>query len=155
METVSVGQPHTISSRKLQPAISSSPKFCYGLPDVGQRRPNSKLVPARGRRPHTSTGTYSRVIGRHISRIAAVIRTDDQQIILSHRLLNLREPEIKLFKRACVTFDVVAMAVEHIEIDEIGEDETALRAAKGVKRLVHTALLFPRRVLSRAPMAKD
>ena len=50
-----------------------------------------------------------------------------QQIVVAHRLLNLRQAGVEFFERAGIAGDIVAMAVEHIEINQVGEDQAAWR----------------------------
>src|SRR6266853_853871 len=85
-----------------------------GLPQIGQNR-------------HVFTG----MVGGGPARIgiATVVRGNDQQIGEPEQRQEVAQPSVKFFERLGKTLDILAVTVEHIEIDEVGKDETALAVA--------------------------
>jgi hypothetical protein len=65
------------------------------------------------------------VIASQPSRIAAVIGGDHRQIVDAERAKKFRHPAIERFQGGCVTGDISSMAVNRIEIDEVGEQQSA------------------------------
>src|SRR6266853_522329 len=61
--------------------------------------------------------------------IATVVRGNDQQIGEPEQRQEVAQPSVKFFERLGKTLDILAVTVEHIEIDEVGKDETALAVA--------------------------
>ncbi len=57
--------------------------------------------------------------------VAAVVSGDDDQVGILKRSEKRAEERVEFLKRAGEAFHVFAMAVEHVEIDEIREDEPA------------------------------
>ncbi|MNL58699.1 hypothetical protein D3C87_1823590 [compost metagenome] len=64
-------------------------------------------------------------------RIAAMVGGQYHQIARLQPAVKIRQGQVKGFKRCGITRHVTPMTVDHVEIDEIGEDEIAVR------RLVH------------------
>ena len=58
--------------------------------------------------------------------IAAVVGGDHQQIGRLQQGQEAPEQVIEFFERLRETFDVLAMAVEHVEIDQVAKDQAGL-----------------------------
>ena len=79
--------------------------------------------------PYTSSGTYSRVWSvPGIGGIAAVVGGDDQHVAGAEPGSSGAELAVERLQGRPVAGDVVAVAVEHVEIDQVGEDQP--RAAR-------------------------
>src|SRR5437867_3141324 len=63
------------------------------------------------------------MVGARCCRIATMIRTDDQAVVLTQVFEEQREPSVELLETFRVSLDVVTVTPEHIEIDEVAEDE--------------------------------
>ena len=61
----------------------------------------------------------------HGVRIATVIGGNHQQIGRKHRGEKRREQRVKFLKRTRESLDIFAMAIEHVEIDEVRENQSA------------------------------
>ena len=70
--------------------------------------------------------------------IATVVRGDDQQIGRMQGGGERTEERIEFLERAREAFDVLAMAVEHVKIHEVGEDQTARLLREGLSQLGHS-----------------
>src|SRR3954452_21419929 len=68
----------------------------------------------------------ARVVGAAPSRIATVVRCDHHQIIILKPLVKLGEPAVELLKRKSVARGIAPMAVEGIEINEVGEQQSTI-----------------------------
>src|ERR1041384_205298 len=64
------------------------------------------------------------VIGPAERRIVSVIGGDDHQVRRRDLIHEFAEPFVELYERSRVTIDLAAMAVDHVEIDEVREDES-------------------------------
>ena len=67
---------------------------------------------------------FARVVGAGNGRVAPVVGGEDREIVRPQRAFELRQPGIELFERAAVAFDIVAMPVLLVEIDQVHEDQT-------------------------------
>ena len=56
--------------------------------------------------------------------IAAVVRGDDQQVVVGKQRQKIAQHRVELFQRFREAFDVFSMAVQHVEIDQIAEDQS-------------------------------
>ena len=63
------------------------------------------------------------VIGAAPGRVVAVIGGDDDEVVLVDPREEAGEPRVELDQRLRVAGDVAAVAVEHVEIDEVREDQ--------------------------------
>ena len=76
------------------------------------------------------------MIGARRRRIVAVIGGDDQQVSRLQARQQRRQPLVESLEVLGVAADVVAMPVDGVEIDEVGEDEpaSAEHRARGTPR---------------------
>ncbi len=96
------------------------------------------------------------MIGRWRRRVATVVRGNDEEIVRSHGCNELGKSAIEGLECACVPFDVVSMAVEHVEIDEVAEDEPGPRAVHCPDRPVDEVHVpRPGNLLGDATMEED
>ncbi len=79
------------------------------------------------------------MIGRRIDGIgvAAVVGSDEEQVRILERGKKRAEERVEFFERASEAFDVFAMAIQHVEIDEVGKDKTARLARERFCKLGH------------------
>ena len=71
-----------------------------------------------------------------------MISRDDQEIILAQAVQKIRNSRIKGFERRCIACHISAMAVQRVEIDEIGEQHPALRErGQPIKRGIEQRLV--------------
>src|SRR5436190_13911574 len=54
-------------------------------------------------------------------RVVAVIRGEDQKIVISHCIEYLRKLRVEPFERFCVPFSISTVAVKHIEVDHVAK----------------------------------
>ena len=96
----------------------------HGRADVGEL---ALLVdPAGGvpsRRIREEQGVLARVVGRLRGRVTAVIRGDDEQVALPQGVEDVREPTVEVLEAAVEVHRVVAMAPEHVRLDEVHEHD--------------------------------
>jgi len=104
-----------------------------GLAHVGERRTGAEIAQGAirenglryGRRVGEDGDVFARVVGGFPARvgIAAVVGGDHQEVVASEGCEKLSELRVEFLERAGESFDVLAMAVEHVEVDEVAEDE--------------------------------
>lgn len=70
---------------------------------------------------------FARVIRAWPCGIIAVISADEQEIAIAQKRQYLGHASVEFFKARCITRDVPAMSEIRVEIDEIGEQQTAVR----------------------------
>lgn len=66
------------------------------------------------------------VVGAGEGGVVAVVGGEDEEVVVIQGWEEGGEPGVGLFDSVCVAFGVTAVAVEHIVVDEIGEDEAGL-----------------------------
>ena len=71
---------------------------------------------------------------------------DDQQIVLAHLRLNLRQLRVKRFQRGGVALHIAAMAVDHIKIHEINKQQAVEILVHRLKRRLHAGRVARRMV---------
>ena len=99
-----------------------------GLAHVGEGGADAEIdAGGQTRRVSQDRDIFARVIGGGIDGvgIAAVVGGDDKQIGFLQSGEERAEERVEFFEGAREAFDVFAMAVKHVEIDEIREDEAA------------------------------
>ena len=122
-----------ITGRSVQERFADRPLLSQ-LKELGERRGDVRESGARPERAtiitaqHHERDLFPRVIGAVMCRIVSMIGRDDDEIIALDPLEEIAEPEIKFEERARVSRKVPPMAVEHVEIDEVGENESVVRA---------------------------
>ena len=75
----------------------------------------------------------SGVIGSFPGRIATVICTDDNQVVIVHFLEQLGQATVKILERFRISGRITAVPIEHVEIDEVGKHDRSVR--RGLERL--------------------
>src|SRR5580693_569115 len=95
--------------------------------DVGQARSGSDRAWARPGAKGQNRNMLARVIKAAKSRIVAVIGGDDAIVSRPHRRFDGAKPSIKSFETGRIARDVAAMSPFGVEIDQIDEDQAALR----------------------------
>ena len=79
----------------------------------------------------------ARVIGTVPGGVAAMICTDNQNVVGLHQLEQLWQAFIKVFKRSGITRHVAAVPVQHVEIDKVGKHDGAIaRIAQCIQRRI-------------------
>ena len=68
----------------------------------------------------------ARVVGRRRRRIAAVVGREDEEVALAQRVEDVRQPPVEVLQAAMKVDRVVAVAPEHVGLDEVDEDEPAV-----------------------------
>ena len=78
--------------------------------------------------PNHSIGTSSRVWSVPLpGRVAAMVGGDQRKIARAQRGAQFGQARIERFQRGRIARHVAAVAVERVEVDEVGEDERAVR----------------------------
>src|SRR3954470_13374490 len=68
----------------------------------------------------------TRVVGTGPCRIAAVIGGDDQEVVVIQDVQQFGQSRIEVLQRLRIAGYVPAMAVQGVEVDEIGEQQAAI-----------------------------
>jgi len=102
-----------------------------GLADIGEAVARSER-----RRKHTwpkreHGHVFARMIAARPCRIAAMVRSDHRQVSRAQQGLETGQRQVEGFKCRSVAFDVAAVAVERIEIDEICQRKERIFSAAG------------------------
>ncbi len=85
-----------------------------------------------------------------------MVGSDDQEIRLPQCRKYLREALVEALEIARVAFDIVAMAIKRIEVDEIDEDEPRAISADDIQQLIDAlAVAFRRNGLDDAPAGEQ
>ena len=82
-------------------------------------------------------GVLARVVCAAVGRVVAVVGGDDEEVCVAHRRLDFGEARVEVFEGARVAFRVAAVAVEHVEVNEVREDEAARVCAERRDGLVN------------------
>ena len=80
---------------------------------------------------------FARVIGPAKCRIIAVIRRDDDEIVGFHFAEKSIEPRVEFFERFRIANYVTPVPEEHVEIDQIREDEAVLKSRPQLRDSLH------------------
>ena len=65
-----------------------------------------------------------------------MIGGDHHHVVVTHRRLDLRQSCVEMLERFRVAFRVAAVAIQHVEIDEVREDQTARRIVQRFDGLI-------------------
>ena len=76
----------------------------------------------------------ARMVGARRRRIVAVIGGDHEQIVVAQLRQQARQPRVEPLEVRGIAGDVVAMAVDRIEVDQVGEDQAACPASPSAPR---------------------
>ena len=97
------------------------------------------------RAAHEQRHVLARVIRARRRRIVAVVGGDDEQVVGTQLRQELAQPRVEALEVPRVALDVVAMPVDRVEVDEVGEDQSPLDARDRLLHRVHP-LIVTRRV---------
>ena len=78
----------------------------------------------------------ARVIGAAPGRIAAVVRRNHEEVVIVEPLTKFGQPAVELLKRERVPSGVAPVAVNRVEVDKIGEQQTTIRVKDGQKIVI-------------------
>ena len=99
---------------------------CNGCSDIGE--PVALADRRRARRARNEDrDLFAGVIAAWPRRIATVISGDDQKVPGLQALHQLRKSGIECFEGGCVTRHVAPVAVNRVEVDEVREQQPAIR----------------------------
>ncbi len=96
------------------------------------RVPRSTGPPALPGRVGEQRNVFARVVGAPIGRVVAVIGGEQDQIARAQAPLELGHEAVELLERAREPLHVAAVAVEHVEVDQVAEDESPARGIGGL-----------------------
>src|SRR5271169_4718511 len=123
----SVSPPQVFTSfKKLFPCGIERPKLSATVCPISAsvaRTPRFAPAPLAGE--YARIGTYSRewsVVPARIG-VAAVVRGDEQQVRRAQESEERAQHAVELFERFREALDIFAMAVQHVEIDQIAENQ--------------------------------
>ena len=82
----------------------------------------------------------ARVVGRRRRRVAAVVGGEDQQVAGAQRVEQVGQPAVEVLQAAVEVDRVVAVAPEHVGLDEVHEDEALVdrRSSSSVRWIPST-----------------
>ena len=72
----------------------------------------------------------ARVVGRGRGRVTAVVRREDQEIAVAQDVEQIGQPAVEVLQAAVEVERVVAMAPEHVRLDEVHEDQSLVELAQ-------------------------
>ena len=114
--------------------------FGDGLSHVGESLPGAEGdAAAAAGRVGDDGDVFAGVVGGgiEVAWVAAVVGSDEEKIAGAEGVEEGAEEGVEFFERAGETFDVFAMAVEHVEVNEVGEDEAGGAFAESGVEFVH------------------
>ena len=100
-----------------------------GLSDVGERVARADRAGRNARAEGDDRHMLARVIAAGPGRIAAVVGREDDEIAWLQLGLQFGQAPVERFERRGIARHVAAMAVEHVEIDEVREQDAAVGRA--------------------------
>ncbi len=114
----------------------------YGFANIGEGRANADQpgpdTGTKGHDRHPLAGMVAAAPGR----IAAVIGGQKRDIAGPHAAMHVGQPPVEGFQRCRIAGHVAAMAVIHVEIDEIGEHQVArCRLFDCLQRFFHDGMV--------------
>ena len=96
------------------------PMAGQGLADIGEALAHPQLRRANSRTERQHRHILARMIRAGPGWIAAMVRRDDRQISGAQQGLEARQHGVEGLERGSVAGDIAAVAIERVEIDEIG-----------------------------------
>lgn len=136
-------------ARKLSPAVS----FVYaevvqnGCADVGKRVSSAEVYALFDVfSAHYHRHVFARMVCGRRGRITTVIGGDNQQIVVAHIRQKLSELHVKFRHCVCISRNIVAMTVLHIEVDEIDKAKSLEISFLDVERNFHSVCIRRRAV---------
>ena len=114
------------------------PSHAFTVAPTSPNSPSSWIRPAAFRPAAYASKqrVLAGVVGRLGRRIAAVIRRDDQEVARLQRLEDVRQAPVEVLQAAVEVHRVVAVAPEHVGLDEIHEHEPAVDVLEQLDRAV-------------------
>ena len=103
------------------------------LPQIGEGGAVAERHRPRAGPEHEQRHVLARMIGAGRGRIVAVVGGHDQQIVGPQARQQLRQPCVEALQVPGVAGHVVAVSVERVEVDQVGEHQA--RVAAGDQRL--------------------
>ena len=88
----------------------------------------------------------ARVVGRRRRRVAAVVGGEDQQVAVAQRVEQVGQPAVEVLQAAVEVDRVVAVAPEHVGLDEVHEDQALVELAQQLLGLLDAVDVRLRRV---------
>ena len=102
-----------------------------GLADIGKAvaRSERRRKNTRPKREHGDV--FARMVAARPCRIAAMVRSDHRQVSRAQQGLEIGQRQVEGFKCPSVAFDITAVAVERVKIDEISQRKQRILSAAG------------------------
>ena len=126
---------HERLPRQPAPRLAAEPR-AHRRADVGELAlvdPPRRIRPLRVREEER---VLARVVGRRRRRVAAVIRGEDEQVARPQLREQVGQARVEVLQAAVEVHRVVAMAPEHVRLDEVREDESRVELAQELLRLL-------------------
>ena len=115
-------------------------------------------APSRDAGPEGQHGhVLARMVGTAPGRITAMIRRDDGDVTGPHHGPKARQPGIEGFQRGRIPGNIAAMAVQRIEVHEVGQGQRTRRGGRGClqRRLHQCGIAVGLDLLAGAGMGED
>ena len=133
--------------------------FGDGLAEVGEGGAGAEVGGGvGGGRVGEEGDVFAGVVGGGVDGggVAAVVGGEEEEVVGGEGGEEGGEEGVELFERAGEAFDVFAMAVEHVEVDEVGEDEAGGAVGEGVEDFGHAVgIIFGGDVVADAAAVVD
>ena len=118
------------------------------LADIRKCLPRTKWSRGDARAKSQHRHVFAGMVMTRPSRVTAMVRRRHHQITQAKKRVDFRQPRIELFQRCGVAGNIPAMAVEHVEIYEIGKYQCAIRGSgqrlqRGIKQRARYRLPLP------------
>ncbi len=65
---------------------------------------------------------FARVVRAFPGRVAAMVGADEHHVVIGHQVEKFGKPLVKVLERCGIAFDVAPVTIQHVEIDEVRED---------------------------------
>ena len=89
--------------------------------NIGEGPSGAEILPCLALAVHEHGGVLAGVVGGGGGGVTAVVGGDDEEVILTQGGDEVGEPAVELGQRGGVALHVVAVAVDHVEVHEVGK----------------------------------
>lgn len=129
-------------------ADANAEMSCDGFADMGEAVGDAEGAAAKRRAEHQDRHALARVVGAAPGRIAAMVGGQDHHVARFQPAVEIGQACVEGFERGGIAGHVAAMAVKHVEIHEIGEDERPVFGLSMASRLASNSAMLPLALVS-------
>src|SRR5215212_4550053 len=137
-----IRQPEILPARAMgEGGDGQVPSYC--LANIGIARPPADRARSRSGGIGQNGYAFTRMIGAAPRRIASMVRGDDKKILGPEGRKERWQATVKSLQRMGVARGIAPMPVEGVEVDEIGNDQTAGAEVIGGKQRLFEQCVIP------------